>query len=252
MIEKLASIYRIECGLSLPGNLETISIPGLAGKQIPAAMHAVQTEEGLVLIDPFNLSCETTRQLEAIGTPGHVLITNLNHDRDAMDYRRRYGAKIWGHRDLSNYFKFKFDFVFDDGDTVPGDLEAILLPGTFRGETVFLDSREGGSLIAGDAIFNVNLDEFGLAGNAMGAIGWPDGLSTMPRFLMRDEKRAIKSYEQLLERDFTRIFMTHGKPVLDDAKAPLRTALKEYRSVIPFFMRRAAARISSNIWEVMP
>jgi len=252
MIEKLASIYRIECGLSLPGNLETISIPGLAGKQMPAAMHAVQTEEGLVLIDPFNLSCETTRQLEAIGTPGHVLITNLNHDRDAMDYRRRYGAKIWGHRDLSNYFKFKFDFVFDDGDTVPGDLEAIHLPGTFRGETVFLDSREGGSLIAGDAIFNVNLDEFGLAGNAMGAIGWPDGLSTMPRFLMRDEKRAIKSYEQLLERDFTRIFMTHGKPVLDDAKAPLRTALKEYRSVIPFFMRRAAARISSNIWEVMP
>ena len=252
MIEKLASIYRIECGLSLPGNLETISIPGLAGKQMPAAMHAVQTEEGLVLIDPFNLSCETTRQLEAIGTPGHVLITNLNHDRDAMDYRRRYGAKIWGHRDLSNYFKFKFDFVFDDGDTVPGDLEAIHLPGTFRGETVFLDSREGGSLIAGDAIFNVNLDEFGLAGNAMGAIGWPDGLSTMPRFLMRDEKRAIKSYEKLLERDFTRIFMTHGKPVLDDAKAPLRTALKEYRSVIPFFMRRAAARISSNIWEVMP
>ena len=251
MIEKLASIYRIDCGLSLPGNLETISIPGLPDK-MPAAMHAVEAEEGLVLIDPFNLSSEKTRQLEAIGTPGHVLITNLNHDRDALDYRRRYGAKIWGHRDLANYFKFKFDFVFDDGDTVPGDLKAILLPGTFRGETVFLDSREGGSLIAGDAIFNVDLEEFGLAGTAMGAIGWPDGLSTMPRFLMRDEARAIKSYEQLLEWDFARIFMTHGKPVLADAKPPLRTALKEYSSVMPFFMRRAVARVSSNLWEVMP
>ena len=38
MIEKLAGIYRIDCGLALPGNLETISIPGLPDKKMPAAM----------------------------------------------------------------------------------------------------------------------------------------------------------------------------------------------------------------------
>ncbi len=250
MIERIANVHRIDCGLPLPV-LDSVSIPGVP-KRMPAAMHGVEVEDGMVVIDPLNLPYEETHQLEAIGRPTSILITSLNHDRDALDYRRRYGARIWAHRDLADNFDFKLDATFGDGEIVPGGLQAICMPGTFRGETIFLDSCEGGSLIVGDAIFNVDLDTYGLAGQALRTIGWPHRLSTMPRFLMRDEERAMKSYEHLLSHDFARILMTHGTPVVDDARGVLQTMLAQSEPLTPFFMRRAMAKVSSSFWEAMP
>jgi glyoxylase-like metal-dependent hydrolase (beta-lactamase superfamily II) len=241
-MEKIANIYRIHHDLPFPG-LESI--------RLPAAMHCIQDDAGLVLIDPFVLADEETRELEALGKPAYVLITNLNHDRDAEHYRHQYGAMIMAHPSLAGYFDFALDSAFENGDQLPGGLTAIGMPGTFKGETIFLHPEQGGSLIVGDAIMNLSLKRYGVAGAAMKTMGWSEGVGTMPRLMMKDELQADASYRRLLCGSFSRILMTHGTPIHAQAKGTLLKALNNNYPVLPYSMRRVVSKAYNNLWELV-
>jgi hypothetical protein len=239
-MEQIGDIYR---------STNRLPFPGRSDIAIPAAMHYLKASDGLVLIDPFEMDPAHGRAVEDLGQPRYVLITNLNHERDAQLYRRRYGAVIGYHRDLAGYFDFEADFLFDDGDELPGGLRAVALPGTFRGETAFWHEGQGGSLVFGDALMNLDLSTYGFAGTFMGTVGWPDGLGTMPRVLMQDEERALESLRGLFDWDFSRLLMTHGTPVQIQARQALRLALNNYQPLVPYFMRRTASTLISRVWE---
>ena len=242
-MEQIAGIFRSH---------NQLPFPGWSDMAIPAAMHTIKAADGLILIDPWEIDAAHLRAIEDLGHPKHILITNLNHERDAQAYRRRYGAQVWAHRDLAGFFDFTLDGLFDDGDVLPGELHALCLPGTFRGETVFWHEKEGGSLIFGDALMNLNLAEYGLAGGLMQTAGWPDGPGTMPRLLMQDEARALASFRRLFEREFTRLLMTHGTPVESQGREALRLALDNYSPTVPSFMRRPLSAVYSTVLERIP
>jgi hypothetical protein len=46
----------------------------------------------------------------------------------------------------------------------------------------------------------------------------PKGLSPMPSFVMEDKKVAAESCCKLVDHDFDAIFVSHGSPLLSDAK----------------------------------
>ena len=215
----LFPIYRIEK-----------RVPGpIPGTKLPGAMHAIKDGEEVILIDPFLVSKSETEFLEKeIGKPTLILITVETHVRDTEAYRKRYGARILANREAVSVLDIAVDDVFDDGDKLPGGLTAIGMPGMLLGETIFLREGEKPALIVGDALFNFQASDLGLfPGILMIPLGWPIGLGIMPRLFMRNQKLADESYQKLLDHDFDQILVSHGRPILKEAKEKLQAVLEK-------------------------
>lgn len=196
--------------------------------RIPSAMYVIKDGEDVVLIDPFTLPESETKELEALGVPTLILITGRLHVRDADAYRKRYGAKILANREAVPELGIGVDDAFGDGETLPGGLTTIEMPGTIPGETILRREQGKGVLIVGDALWNLRLSECGLIlGLFMRLLGWPEGFGAMPKLLMANDKLATESYQKLLDYDFDQILVSHGQPILRDAKEMLRVALEK-------------------------
>ena len=194
----------------------------LTALKVPSAMHIVKAEGDVTLIDPFVLSGSETEELEALGNPTYILVTEANHVRDAEEYRNRYGAKVLANRAAVPKLGIPVDEAFGDDETLPGGLKSIEIPGASIGETIFRYNQGGGTLIVGDAIMNLQPGDRGLI---MRLVGFPEGLGLMPKLVMTDKKRAAESYRNLLNHDFDRILVSHGSPVLNDGKKQLEDAI---------------------------
>ncbi|MCH8049643.1 hypothetical protein IH979_02935 [Patescibacteria group bacterium] len=175
----------------LPIYRNTKMIPGAGPLKIPGTMFLIKAGEEVILIDPFALPQSEIEQLEALGVPTLILITGENHARDAEAYRKRYGAKILAHRQAAPELGIAVDDVFGDGETLPGGLRTLGMPGCTAGETIFRQDQRGGVLIVGDALYNLQLEECGLIlGSIMlfasitGLADPPGRLNIMPKFFM--------------------------------------------------------------------
>ena len=169
MTELIPNVYQIQQTLNL----------GLS--KFPGAMQIIQNGEELILIDPLELDQPERDALEALGKPTLILIDGPNHERDSDAYRTRYGAKIMAHPDAVPKLNCNIDDTFQDGDTLPGNLTALLVPGTQPGETIFL--RET-LLFVSDALMNFGPKDCGLI---MRCLGFPNGLGPMPKLFMSDK-----------------------------------------------------------------
>ena len=188
-----------------------------------AAMHVVKAEDALMLVDPCRLPESDLKTLEGLGAPTHVMVTNGNHERHAEFYRSRYNAKVMTNRKLMSKLKVGIDGFFEDGETLPGGLLAIEMPGLVAGETILLHPGGKGALVVGDAIFNYHREDFAAPMKLFNAFGMlPEGLNPMPSFGMEDKAEAAKSYRRLLDFDFDAIFVSHGSPYLSGAKEKWR------------------------------
>lgn len=192
--------------------------------KVPAAMHIVKSDDEVILIDPFALPESETEALEALGKPTLILIAGENHVRQSEDYRERYGAKILANREGVPKLGIAVDDTFGDGETLPGGLTTIGMPGTMAGETIFRLEQGGGVLVVGDAIVNFQPDQRGFV---MRLLGFSSGLGTMPKLFMKDKKLAAASYQKLLDYDFDQLFVSHGPPILSGAKVMLRAVLEK-------------------------
>ena len=228
MKELLPNIYQATTRIKIVGPFKAL-----------AAMHLIKSDEEIILIDPFELPESETATLEALGTPTLILIAGIFHVRDAEAYRKRYGAKILANREAISKLGIAVDDAFGDGETLPGGLTTIEMPGTIRGETIFLISERGdkrsprseindqasGTLIIGDALLNLQPGERSLFQRLVGA---PENLSPMTKLFIKDKKLAAESYRKLLDHDFDRILVSHGPPILSGAKEQLEMALDQW------------------------
>ena len=208
----------------LPNIYQATTALKVGPTKIPGAMHLIKTDEEVLLIDPFVLPDPEAQALEALGKPTLILITGAWHVRDAEFYRKRYGASILASREAVPKLGIAVDDAFGDGETLPGGLTTIGMPGTMIGETIFRQEREGGVLIVGDALMNLSLGERALI---MRLLGFRSNLGTMPKLFMKDKKHAAESYQKLLDYDFDHLLVSHGSPILSGAKEQLRMALKK-------------------------
>jgi len=172
-----------------------------------SAAHAVQTDEGTVLIDPLPLAPEALGQL---GTVTAICLSAGAHQRSAWRYRRELGAKVYVPA-LSKQIDEEPDERYSEGARLPGGLLAVFTPGAGTTQHTFLLERDPGVAFAPDLFART-----------------PEGpLSLVPAEFMHDPEEARRSAEKLLDLPFSVLCLGHGVPVLDDPHGAIRAALAE-------------------------
>jgi len=172
--------------------------------------YAFKSDDGLVVIDPATMKSSDLEQLQQLGTPAHILLTNKDHERMAYELRDRFGAKIYIHEKDASLIKSSPDHTFQDGEILPGNLKTINIPDNKSpGETALLLSKREGVLFIGDAL-----------------IGWPKGeVSFLPSIIYKDPKKAKEAIKILLDYDYGPILVGDGEPVLKGGKDAIKRFL---------------------------
>ena len=142
-----------------------------------SAAHAVQTDDGTVLIDPLALASEA---LERLGVVVAICMSAGTHQRSAWRYRRELGAKVYAPA-LSKEIDEEPDERYSDGDRLPGGLLAVFTPGAGTTQHTLLLDRAPGVAFVPDMLARP-----------------PDGpLSLVPAEYMHDPDEARRSVEKI-------------------------------------------------------
>ena len=167
---------------------------------------AVETDDGLVFIDPLDPP-------EDLPRPEHVLLTVYWHDRSARDVG---AAHVWstrrGARPLGNRGVRVTDHVEDGG--LPGGIEAFQ---TARPSEVVYWVPSERAVVVGDV----------LLGAGAKPRATPDPLRLCPeRWLGKSSQDDLRrSLRPLLELPVQRVLVSHGQPVLRAGKRALTNVL---------------------------
>jgi hypothetical protein len=171
---------------------------------------AIKTDARLFLIDPISL---TTPCLEEMAVPigtANVLVTNLNHPRAAAAFARHFEAPIFAARSVVGEFSAANATAIADGEKIGSGSSAIAIDGAATGETAFHFADDGGTMVIGDALINVE----------------PYGFTLLPAKYCSDQKAMRRSLRRLLEWPFERLLFAHGTPILKAARKQLETLLR--------------------------
>lgn len=176
---------------------------------------------------------EGMRALEAIGPPSWVLVPNSLHCSDATWYGERYpSARVLVPAAKRNTLFEKvrrIDGTLDDDwpEALTGELAIVPLAGTRIGEValVHLPSR---TLVLTDLVFNYADGDLPFlarlimrANRAYGRFG-PSRIFNS--FVVTDRGAFLGSIDALLEHDFDRVIMSHGRMLATGGKAAMRAA----------------------------
>jgi glyoxylase-like metal-dependent hydrolase (beta-lactamase superfamily II) len=171
--------------------------------------YAIATEKGTVLIDPPDPGAEGWATIDLLEPFAGIWLTNRNHSRAAAACRERYGLTVWAHEADADRLAAGADRTLRGGETIPGEIEVVHVPGKSPGEIAFHLPRSR-ALIVGDVVIGVP----------------PGGLSTYPDEVIDDRKRLLESAARLLDYDFDALLLCDGEPLLASGKAKLRQFLE--------------------------
>ena len=179
----------------------------------------VETADDVVLIDPIVPPEDTDRFWEAldrdvkrVGGDVHVLVSVFWHTRDAKEMVERYEARVWAPRRGRPAIERRAGVVtnpFAPEDCLPGGVQALR---TARAAEVVYWIPEHGALVPGDV----------LLGDANG------GIRLCPRSWLPesvDQGKLADSLRPVLDLQVERVLLSHGEPVLENAKGALAAAL---------------------------
>jgi hypothetical protein len=171
--------------------------------------------------------------LEAIGQPSWILVPNSLHSSDTSWYGERYPSArvlVPAAKRTKLFEKVRrIDGSLDDDwpEALRGELAIVPLHGTRIGEVaiVHLPSR---TLVLTDAVFNYRGKDLPLvarmimrANRAYGRFG-PSRIFTS--FVIDDRDAFLGSIDALLEHDFDRVIMSHGRILATGGKSAIRDA----------------------------
>lgn len=181
---------------------------------------------GVVLVDPLVPADPTQRTLfwsrldKDVARRGEVLVVVANawHGRSAREilarYRDRPGCSVLAHGDAAADVQSELTGTFDGGVAeLPMGVRAHRLASCGGGEVV-VELPGGAGLVFADAL----LGDSGEARTCPTSWSPDAGRDTFQQRL-RDELRP------LLDARFERLLVSHGEPVLDDARGALERAL---------------------------
>ena len=164
--------------------------------------------DGLVLVDPLPISDEEAREVEAMGDPGHILLTCNYHLRESEAFRDRLGCAIHIHEDGLKQSDAAIDATFRGGDLLWNHIEVVHIPDAHYPEEVALLVRgDGNTMIVGDAVCGGRRDR-----------GIPDGeiWINAPEFIA-DLSLARESLRKLASHSFDKMCFGHGSPITENA-----------------------------------
>jgi glyoxylase-like metal-dependent hydrolase (beta-lactamase superfamily II) len=151
------------------------------------------------------------KQLEKLGEPLAIVLTNAHHERAADAFRKHFDVQIYAHEKAPSDCDTKVDVLAVNGETLPGGLKTIFLPGVTTSEMALFTKACGGILMLGDALLNS-----------------PDkGLELLPDQFIEDKRQAWQSLAKLLDHNFKIATFAHGNPITKDAKKAITGFLKK-------------------------
>ena len=110
-------------------------------------------EQGNILIDPVPMSAGDAAQLDALGGAALIVLTNRDHERDAVAFKERTGAQIVAHEADAPLFALAVDRTVADGEEIVPDLRVLhLAHGKSPGEIALL-WRGGSVAFIGDYVW---------------------------------------------------------------------------------------------------
>jgi glyoxylase-like metal-dependent hydrolase (beta-lactamase superfamily II) len=167
--------------------------------------YAVSTEHGTVLIDPPDPGADGWETIDLLEPFAGVWVTNRNHSRAAATVRERYGVTVWAHEGDADRLEAGADRTVSGGETIPGEIQVLHVPGKSPGEIAFNLPRSR-ALIVGDVVIGVPAGE----------------LSTYPDAVVEDRERLLDSAARLLDYDFDALLLCDGEPLPLGGKEKLR------------------------------
>lgn len=166
---------------------------------------AILTGEGLVLVDPINLTQSGMDTLLSLGKPTAIVLTNGNHLRDSMAFQHRLGIPIHASADAASEAGIVTERVLTEGGQIAG-LRVTTIEGAGPGEIALVGWN---TVCIGDAVINLPSLEFSLL---------PEKYCVAPEKL-RDSLRKLLQYEYQV------MTFAHGAPLIKDAISRLEDLL---------------------------
>ena len=166
---------------------------------------ALDGADGLVFMDPIELSEPALARLLHRRKPGAIILTNGNHTRAAGELRARLGVKVFAGADAIG-LDIVADATLAGGQIAPGGMEIITLPGAGPGEIALVG---GGVACVGDALIHLP----------------PEGLRFLPDKYCADPDQMRHSLRKLLSYQFQIMTFAHGAPLVGTARRQLEQLL---------------------------
>jgi glyoxylase-like metal-dependent hydrolase (beta-lactamase superfamily II) len=161
------------------------------------------------LVDPPAWAESDRKQMERLGRPEVVLVTNRNHTRRSRDLAARFGIPVRIHEADARAVDPPLDGTFRDGDDLPAGLRAITLSGLKSPGETALHVPASDAMILGDAL-----------------IGRPPGeLSLLAPPLVPDAARAREGLRRLLDCPFDALLVGDGVSLPRGGRAALERFL---------------------------
>jgi hypothetical protein len=166
--------------------------------------------EPRVLIDPM-IPPDGLDWFEQHGAPGHVVLSNRHHDRDAWRLQEAFGCRVHcisnGLYELEGRGQAE---SFEFGDEVPGGIVVHEVDAICPDEcALYIPSHR--ALACADGVVRSR----------------SDGLAFVPDSLMdgpEETKDGLRqAYRRLLDLDFDLLLLAHGRPIVGGGKDALRS-----------------------------
>ena len=130
-----------------------------------------------------------------------IVLTNGNHARAALEFKRRSSAPIFAHPDAARELEIPVDGFLNIGGRVGGNLELLDLQGAGSGEVALY--HPAGSIHFGDAV--VNLES--------------TGLDFLPEKYCANQARLKTSLQALESRRVDIMTFAHGLPIVTETQS---------------------------------
>ena len=169
---------------------------------------ALLADGGLMIIDPILLCEEAMLVLQQTAPCTAIVLTNGNHSRASLEFKRRCGAPIFAHPDAARELEIQVDAFLEIGEPVGGNLEVLDLHGAGSGEVALY--HPAGSMHFGDAV--VNLDS--------------TGLDFLPEKYCLNQARLKTSLKALEGRRVDIMTFAHGLPIVTETQSRFDTLIQ--------------------------
>jgi hypothetical protein len=214
----------------------TIALPLALPVRFSRNMTVVREGDRIVIVNSVRLDDAGLAKLDALGRVTDVIRIAGFHGADDAFYKDRYGAKVWavaGQRYTRGFGPggepyFEADVAIGPETALPLSGASLYSFGTNPPEALLVLAREGGIVVAGDALQNWSRpDEYFsfFARPMMRVMGFIKPHNVGPAWL-KQVKPAKEELLGILDLDFDKVLPAHGAPVLADAKARYRPAIE--------------------------
>jgi glyoxylase-like metal-dependent hydrolase (beta-lactamase superfamily II) len=164
----------------------------------------------LFLVDPVRLASPFWKELTADRRLGGILVTNVNHLRNAAALARRERIPVLAAEPVTRQLAAVETKILDHGSQVAPNLTAIAIEGAAEGELAFHSADDDGTVVTGDSLIHLE----------------PYGFALLPAKYCVDQKAMWRSLRQLLDYQFERLFFAHGTPLISSARSRLEMLLE--------------------------